>query len=84
MAASLTALATVVWSDFAEAAAEPQVALADDVQTPTPVKVTKIQHQVVDDSFDELLLEPMMQMPPTGKPGKPSRRRLNFGSYEGY
>ena len=82
MAASLTALATVVWSDFAEAAAEPQVALADDVQTPTPVKVTKIQHR--DETLDELLLEPMMEMPPTGKPGKPSRRRLDFGSFEGY
>ena len=79
MAASLTALATVIWSDFAEAAQE-QAVLSDDQESPTPVKLSKIAHNTGPD-LDALLLEPAMEMP--SEPGKP-KRRLNFGSFEGY
>ena len=79
MAASLTALATVIWSDFAEAAQD-QVVLSDEMESPTPVTLSKIQHAAGPD-LDAMLLEPAMELP--SKPGKP-KRRLNFGSFEGY
>jgi hypothetical protein len=78
MAASITALATVVWSDYSEAAEGPEVMLADDLAPAAPVKVAKIEHKVVDDFEDELPL-----LPP--KPMKVSKRkRLDFGAFEGY
>ena len=70
MGASLTALATVVWSDFAEAA--PAQELSDEVAAPTPVKLVKLQHAP---QVDELLI-PLEELP--------RKRRLNFGSFEGY
>ncbi len=78
MAASITALATVVWSDYSEAAQEPAIELADDLAPAVPVKVAKIEHKVVADDFDDLGLE----LP---KPMKVSKKkRLNFGAFEGY
>jgi hypothetical protein len=80
MAASMTALATVVWSDFAEASVLPQVELADDVLAPQPVKMTKIEHKpaALADLLDALeMAQPM-------KKGKRKGGRLDFGSFEGY
>jgi hypothetical protein len=81
MAASLTALATVIWSDFAEAAQQ-QVVLSDELEPPTPVKLAKIQH-AQEQEFMPVLFEDEFKPMPT-KPGKPTKRRLNFGSFEGY
>jgi hypothetical protein len=75
MTASLTALATVVWSDLAEASVVTQEQLADEVPAPSPVKVSKIQHK------EELDLSEILEQP---RPMKPGKRRLNFGSFEGY
>lgn len=75
MAASLTALATVVWSDYSEAAQEPAVMLADDLTPSVPVKVAKIEHKVAE-------LEDIPMLPPE-KPMK-KKRRLDFGAFEGY
>lgn len=77
MAASLTALATVVVSDFAEAAERPEVMLADDLTPRAPVKIAKIEHKVIDEPSLEELLEqkPMV---------KKKKRRLDFGAFEGY
>lgn len=81
MAASLTAMATVIWSDIAEASEPAQVLLADDVVAPKPVKLAKIEHKQVE--------EPSLVMPfedesmPVKKPTK-KKRRLDFGSFEGY
>jgi hypothetical protein len=78
MAASMTALATVVVSDFAEAAERPEVMLSDDLTPQAPVKVAKIEHKVIDEpTFDEIL-----EMPVQKKIGK--KRRLDFGAFEGY
>jgi hypothetical protein len=74
MAASLTAMATVIWSDLAEASEPAQVMLADDVVAPKPVKLAKIEHKQVDEFEDE---------PVAKKPIK-KKRRLDFGSFEGY
>jgi hypothetical protein len=76
MAASLTALATVVVSDFAEAAERPEVMLADDLAPQAPVKIAKIEHKVIEEpSLDELLEQ---------KPIVKKKRRLDFGAFEGY
>jgi hypothetical protein len=76
MAASLTALAAIVVSDFAEAAERPEVMLSDELAPRTPVKVAKIEHKVIDaPDFEELLM-------PQPKAGK--KKRLNFGAFEGY
>jgi hypothetical protein len=77
MTASLTALAAVVWSDFAEASVEPQVQLADELPANWPVKVTKVEHHEVD---VEDLFEPV-DMPP---PQRDKKGRLHFGNFEGY
>ena len=47
MAASLTALATVAWSDFAHASEvlPPTELLVDDVPEAPPVKLTKVEHK---------------------------------------
>lgn len=80
MAASLTALATVVVSDFAEAAERPEVMLADELTPQAPVKIAKIEHKVIEEpSLEDLGLE--LPMP---KPGPSKKKRLNFGSFEGY
>lgn len=79
MAASMTALATVIWSDFAEAAEPAQVMLADEVTAPQPVKLAKIEHKPLPE--DELLADIDLPRPIKKKPGK---RRLDFGSFEGY
>jgi len=81
MAASMTALATVVWSDFAEAAEPAQVMLADELTAPQPVKLAKIEHK--QPSEEELMLadlEAEQQKPVK----KNKRKRLDFGSFEGY
>ena len=79
MAASMTALGTVIWSDFAQASEVMQVELADDVTTPSPVKLAKIEHKPV-----EAELLPDFDIPePTKMPMK-RKRRLDFGSFEGY
>lgn len=79
MAASLTAMATVIWSDLAEASEPAQVLLADEVVAPKPVKLAKIEHKQVEEvmPFED---EPM---PVAKKPAK-KKRRLDFGSFEGY
>ena len=78
MTASMTALATVVWSDFAEASEPAQTMLADDVLVQPPVKLAKIEHKVVEDDVLAEIDEP--------RPLKKSKRkgRLDFGSFEGY
>jgi hypothetical protein len=55
MAASLTALAAVVRSDIAQASRGPQVQLADELPTPTPVTMTKISYPPEEEPelFDE-------------------------------
>lgn len=74
MAASLTALATVVWSDFAQASQQPQVELSDELTVAPPVKTSKIEH--APDPLEEVLLR--LEKP------RPSRRGSRFGSFEGY
>ncbi len=74
MAASLTALATVIWSDFAQASQQPQVELSDELIAPPPVKTSKIEH--TPDPFEEVLLR--LEKP------RPSKRSSRFGSFEGY
>ena len=79
MAASMTALGAVIWSDSAQANEPMPVELADDVTPATPVKLAKIEHKPVE---DELLAD--LEIPePTKKPMK-RKRRLDFGSFEGY
>lgn len=78
MAASMTAMATVVWSDLAEASVlAPQVELADEVPSPSPVKLRKVEHHE-DALLDDLRLE-LGQKPQPG-----SRKRVRFGNFEGY
>lgn len=79
MAASLTAMATVIWSDIAEASEPAQVMLADEVAAPRPVKLAKIEHKQVE-AVMPFEAEPM---PVVKKPMK-KKRRLDFGSFEGY
>lgn len=76
MGASLTALATVVWSDFAEASQQPQVELSDELTVPTPVKVSKIEHP----SLAEFLTDQVMELDHP----RPGKRKSRFGSFEGY
>lgn len=79
MAASMTGLGTVVWSDFAQASGPMLVEYADDVGDPRPVKLAKIEHKVLDDA----LLADVDLPEPTKKPMK-RKRLLDFGSFEGY
>lgn len=78
MTASMTALATVVWSDFAEASEPARIELADDVLVQPPVKLAKIEHKVVEEDVFGEIDEP--------RPMKKAKRkgRLDFGSFEGY
>ena len=75
MAASLTALATVIWSDLAQASQQPQVQLSDELSEAPPVKTSKIEHAVPPDLIDELM---KMDSP------RPGKRKARFGSFEGY
>ena len=59
MAASLTALTTVVWSDLAEASQQPQSEFSDDLADPQPVKMSKVEFIV-----DEIM---KMDAPRPGK-----------------
>ncbi len=77
MAASMTALGTVIWSDFAQAGEPTQVELADEVTPATPVKLAKIEHKPVE---DELLAD----VPEPSKKPMKRKRLLDFGSFEGY
>lgn len=77
MAASTTALATLCWSDFAQASELQHIELADDVMVPPPVKVAKIEHKrQLEKAFPRAMREPR-------KMGK-RKARLDFGSFEGY
>ena len=76
MAASLTALATVVWSDLAEASQQPQVELSDELTVAPPVKTSKIEHTPAPDFFIDELMK--MDAP------RPGKRKARFGSFEGY
>lgn len=80
MAASLTALGAIVVSDIAEARPSQDMAMIDDEVAPSPpVKVTKVEvKQEEFPSLEDLLLEP--PMPSKGK----GKRRVNYGSFEGY
>ena len=85
MAASLTALGTIVWSDLAQATEAPaQVEfVADDVAPASPVKMTKVEHKEASPSDDDLFFSELLM----GKPmptGKPRKGRVNFGHFEGY
>ena len=76
MAASLTALATVVWSDLAEASQQPQSELSDDLSDPQPVKMSKVEHT----PLPEFGIEEIMKMDAPRK----GKRKSPFGSFEGY
>ncbi|MFT3711725.1 MAG: hypothetical protein QM817_29150 [Archangium sp.] len=83
MAASLTALAAIVVSDIAEARPSQDMAMIDDEVAPAPpVKVTKVAVQPEGPSIEDMLMlePPDMPMPPKGK----GKRRVNYGSFEGY
>ena len=84
MAASLTALGTIVWSDLAQATeAPPQIELvADDVAPASPVKMTKVEHKEPQLS-DDFLLSDLLGAKPMPA-GKPRKGRVNFGHFEGY
>ncbi len=76
MAASLTALTTVVWSDLAEASQQPQSEFSDELSDPQPVKMSKVEHTALPDfGIDEL-----MKMDAS----RPRKRKSPFGSFEGY
>lgn len=83
IAASVTALSTVIWSDFADAAEPTQLELADDVVAPRPVKLAKIEHKptLLDDPMFDFTMENALN-----RPSRVSKRnsRINFGSFEGY
>jgi len=83
MAASLTALGTIVWSDLAQATEAPVELLADDLPALQPVKVTKVEHKQAQPSDDDLFLSQMLGEKPR-PPGKPRKGRVNFGHFEGY
>ena len=76
MAASMTALVTVVWSDYAEASESAQVEFSDELTDAQPVKLVKIEHKQPDELLEFGMPQPM-------KVGK-RKGRLNFGSFEGY
>jgi hypothetical protein len=82
MAASLTALGTIVWSDLAQATEAPQELVADDVPAASPVKMTKVEHKNVP-SDDDLFLSDLLGEKPRPS-GKPRKGRVNFGNFEGY
>ena len=82
MAASLTGLGTIVWSDLAQATEAPQVEFVmDDVSAAPPVKMTKVEHKEAQPSDDDLFLAGFLGENPSGKPRK---GRVNFGHFEGY
>ena len=88
MAASVTALGTVIWSDLADAAEPMQMELSDDLTVQQPVKLAKVEHKQTlnEAAFEQLLLEPSMTNgnPKPSKLAKRKSRRLDFGSFEGY
>lgn len=75
MAASVTALATVVWSDLAEASQAPQVLLADELPVVAPVKLAKVDYAKAN---AEAELEELMEKK------RARKRRIDFGNFEGY
>ncbi len=79
MAASVAALATVIWSDLADAAEPAKIELADDLVAPQPVKLAKVEHK---QTLDQAIFEPAMEPSKASKPKRKSR--INFGSFEGY
>jgi hypothetical protein len=83
MAASLTALGTIVWSDLAQATEAPQIEIADDVPSASPVKMMKVEHNRAQPSDDDLFLSELLGEKPMPA-GKPRKGRVNFGHFEGY
>jgi hypothetical protein len=87
MAASFTALGTIVWSDLAqatEAPAQVEEFVADDVAPASPVKMTKVEHKEPQPSEDDLFLSDLLGEKPRPSSGKPRKGRVNFGHFEGY
>ncbi len=79
MAASLTAIGTIVVSDLAMAE-EPTFEATDELPAPRPVKVAKVEHPV---ERVPLILEPGDMPQPSQKKSK-KRSKVDFGTFEGY
>lgn len=83
MVGSLTAMATIVVSDIAEAGSPPEVQVQADAPEPKPVKMSKVDRRAeLDlDSLDELQPVPVKEPP---RPRAKKKRAVDFGRFEGY